>query len=209
MKLYKFRALGKHNDFERVKEIVENGTFWCSKLWDLNDPMEGVYKNSTFDKKSISKLFNSKNDYLVCSFSGEDGFKNQQLWGYYANGFRGVAIEINVEGNDEIIKEVRYLSQNEFNMKVTDVEDIITRKLINWKMENEFRFLKKINGHIKNEQKIGSITGIYFGKPYANLNNTKNIITNSKNLKEYQKYKKELKKICKLKNIRCSDFPLI
>ena len=49
MKLYKFRPLANCDDLKRIKQIVEEKKFWCSRLWDLNDPMEGVYHNSARD----------------------------------------------------------------------------------------------------------------------------------------------------------------
>jgi|GEM_PF-5983772 hypothetical protein len=46
MKLYKFRPLGSCLDLERAQEILAQGKFWCSPFWELNDPMEGVYRYS-------------------------------------------------------------------------------------------------------------------------------------------------------------------
>ena len=44
VKLYKFRPLADDRDFERLKEILKTGKFYCPKFPDLNDPMEGVYR---------------------------------------------------------------------------------------------------------------------------------------------------------------------
>jgi len=201
MKLYKFRSLGSCNDFQRVKSIITEGKFWCSKLWDLNDPMEGIYKNSHFKSDNIKEIFEGKNNYLICSFSGEIGFKNPLLWGYYANGFKGVTIEIEVENTDII--EVKYVSQNEFNKNMSDVKEIITQKLVNWEHENEYRFLKKSE---ENQQKIGLITKVFFGTPYSNLNNTQKIREVSKSLRDFDKYKYKLQEVCRNKKIVYKDY---
>ena len=43
LKLYKFRSLGEPNSVNRVVGILRTKKFWCSKFWDMNDPMEGVF----------------------------------------------------------------------------------------------------------------------------------------------------------------------
>jgi len=108
LKLYKFRSLGTELDVCRLKSLIETGHFWCSKIWDLNDPMEGVYRNSNFNTEDIERIFSDKNNHLICSFSGEKGFKNPLLWGYYANGFKGAVIEIEVEKDNDYIKRMDY-----------------------------------------------------------------------------------------------------
>ena len=62
LKLIKFRSLGSDNEFKRIKEILKTNKFWCSKLWNLNDPMEGVYRNSFFNSDDIFKMFTEKNN---------------------------------------------------------------------------------------------------------------------------------------------------
>lgn len=208
-RLYKFRALGNDDDFRKVESIINDDKFWCSKLWDLNDPMEGVYMNSKFNPIRIREMFDDKNSYLICSFSGRKGFENPLLWGYYANGFKGVAIEIEVENNDKFIKKMKYLSPEKFFQDMGNAEEVITRKLSTWKGENEFRFFKKFNDPNNNKQKIGTITKIYFGTPYANLNNTQNVISNSQPLRSYLKYKDQIIELCKKKNIACNDLDVM
>lgn len=164
MKLYKFRQLGNCYDLERIEEIIEEKKFWCSKLWDLNDPMEGVFWSF---KENVDKIFKEKNQYLICSFSGEKGFKNPLLWGYYANGFKGIAIEIEIE--KKRIEKVKYVTLKKFNEPIENEKEIIKRKLNNWKHENEYRFLIKSDC---NKQE------------------------NSKSLRKYRRYRDKLKIIC-------------
>ncbi|MFZ3166717.1 MAG: hypothetical protein WA130_03815 [Candidatus Methanoperedens sp.] len=203
MKLYKFRSLRNYEDYKRVQYIITTGKFWCSKLWNLNDPMEGVYKNSDFNSDNINQIFDEKNNYLICSFSGKIGFNNPLLWGYYANGFKGVTIEVEIE-NKDIIK-VEYVSQDKFNKNMNDVKEIITQKLNNWKHENEYRFLIESE---ENQQEIGRITKVFFGNPYSNLNNSKKILETSNSLRDFKKYKCKLKETCETKNIYTEDYIL-
>ena len=47
MKLYKFRPLGSCLDLERAGDSCP-GQILCSPFWELNDPMEGVYRYSEY-----------------------------------------------------------------------------------------------------------------------------------------------------------------
>lgn len=203
LKLYKFRPLGTELDLCRLKSLIETGYFWCSKLWDLNDPMEGVYRNSNFNREDIDKIFSDKNRYLICSFSGEKGFNNPLLWGYYANGFKGAVIEIRVEKDNKSIQKMDYLSEEKFRENMDDAKKIITRKLKKWKHEDEYRYLIESS---ENKQKIGKIIKVHFGNPYGNLNNTDNVIRESKSLKSFLKFKQEIIEICKSKNIEYQNY---
>lgn len=210
MKLFKFRSLGNCVDFERVEQIIEEEKFWCSKLWDLNDPMEGVYRNSDFKTRESKDVFTEKNKYFICSFSGKKGFDNPILWGYYANGFKGLAIEIEVKKSD--VKKIVYVTQEEFKKNLDDAIKIITRKLNDWEHEDEWRFLKYEDDYryskLMNEMRIENIVKIYFGKPYGDLVNTTDIISNSNSLKKYYSYKDKLEKICKNKGIDFTDYSI-
>jgi hypothetical protein len=196
MKLYKFRPLGRGKYFSRLKRILNTGEFHCSKIWDLNDPMEGVFSNSSYNRLNSQMMYSEKNAYKICSFSSEAGLKNSLLWGYYANGFKGVAIEveiedrlINTEFEGSIIKEIAYLPINEFRKNIDDVILIISRKLEPWKHECEFRFIIKSR---KKKHKIGKITGLYLGNPYGDLINTQEIVQHSDSLKDYYELKNKI-----------------
>ncbi|MGP8329849.1 MAG: hypothetical protein ACT6FF_05985 [Methanosarcinaceae archaeon] len=63
--LIKFRPLANLDDLKRAKQIIENGKFWCSKLWNLNDPMEGVYETSCEFKHIIDDIFKEKNKVTI------------------------------------------------------------------------------------------------------------------------------------------------
>ena len=203
MKLYKFRSLGDETDFDRLKDIIVKKKFWCSKIWDLNDPMEGVYKNSFFNREQIEKTFTEKNEYRICSFSGEKGLDDSRLWGYYANGFKGVAIEIEVEKND--VCEIRYVTPKNFRIKQVNAKKIITRKLTKWKHEDEYRFLIKSE---EKEHEIGEITKIYFGNPYGDLNNTFHILKESNLIKKYRLFKEKIIATCKNNGIKPEIFSI-
>jgi hypothetical protein len=210
VKLYKFRPLANDTDFDRAKAILETKHFWCSQFTELNDPMEGVFY---IRKENDHITYIRKNEYRLCSFSGSEAFKNPAMWGYYANGFKGVAIEIEVDKSN--VKKIGYVKNSTND---NEIENILTSKLTPWEHEAEYRFLKESEN---NFHKIGEITGVYFGNPYGNVVNRGEIETKSKSLSKYKELKEELIKVaegngikvchvkiegCKVKEAR-SDLP--
>jgi len=205
MKIYKFRPLVECEDFCRLKEIIETKEFHCSNFWDLNDPMEGVFNFSIKNIESrIKDVYDGKNSYKICSFSGIEGFINSIMWGYYASGFKGVAIELEIEviAKDDQCGEcggVKEIKRNDNLPNDSDIEKILLHKNTIWKHEDEYRFLIKSDNE---KHVIREITAIYFGNPYGNLHNTE-IIRKNKKLTEYNKFKEKIIEIAKRKEIKC------
>ena len=109
MILYKFRSLSSALDLDRAKQILETGHFWCSKFSELNDPMEGAFTilSDAVISDEFKSVYKEKSRYKICSFSGQRGFENPAMWGYYANGFRGICIRVEVEDESKIA-EIKY-----------------------------------------------------------------------------------------------------
>lgn len=192
MKVYKFRQLQSCKDLCRIKEIIKTGKFWCSNFSDLNDSMEGVYIAKNED--IVHKIFNQKNTYKICSFSGQKGFENPAMWGYYAGGFHGVAIEVEID--EHKIEKVKYTCNT---IASGDVKDILTSKLKCWEHEDEYRYLDNTK---HNSVEIGETTKVYFGNPYVGLKNTEKIEQNNKNLTKYKGFREELKEFLNLPELK-------
>ena len=197
MKLYKFRPLGSKTDFERVKRILNTGEFWCSRFQELNDPMEGVFLTS--NPSLVDKIYYAKKNYVICSFSTIWAFKKPAMWGYYANGFKGIAIEVKVNKNSvkkiEYKKEIKSIS--EYQNK-NEIESLLSAKLPCWKHENEYRFLKILDEcDNDNFQQIGKITAVYFGNPFGDVDNKEEIYQNNQALRCYKCYANMLKNCLK------------
>ena len=199
--VYKLMSLSSEKDLCRIIEIICTNKFHCSTFSEMNDPMEGVYVHKKYDETQKS-LYSDKNKYKICSFSGLKGFENPAMWGYYANGFKGIAIEviINDESNTNIenIEKVVY-KNNVPKANLDSIKEILTTKLDAWKHEKEYRYLVK-NGVDK--QYIGKINHVYIGCPYGNTTNYEDIIEKSESLIRYQIYKEILEKFLKLKDIK-------
>ena len=202
MKLYKFRPLSNDADFKRLKEILTTGRFWCSQFTELNDPMEGAFSIHLTQNinMEIENVLSQKLSYKFCSFADKNGFKTPLLWDYYANGFKGVAVEIEVE--DEIAKEWKIDYQPKiptFGPEVTP-QKILQTKLSIWVHENEYRFIKE---SAEDKHEIGKIINIYFGDPYKIFQNSDNVGQKSTSFKRYDCYRSILKNIANQNEIDC------
>lgn len=185
IKLYKFRPLGNEIDLGRAIDILNTGMFWCSKIYELNDPMEGVF----IANKVFPDVFDRKNERVICSFSGPKAFKKPVMWGYYANAFKGIAIEIEVEENKvrRIEYEKKIISIDNLPNE-TAITKILTSKLKTWKHEDEYRFIERLE---MGQHKIGTITKVYFGNPY-DVDNRGQILENSQTLRCHECLKRQL-----------------
>jgi hypothetical protein len=165
MKIYKFRSLTNCNSLERVLEILETGKFWCARFWEMNDPMEGIYRiDKCMNYLKIEQTFKEKSNTLICSFSGEDALKQPLMWGYYCDGFKGIALEVEVP--DVVVKQVTYtpkIARPSTSVISELVNTILTSKLSYWEHEKEYRFLTDGDSH---KQPIGTITSVILGRSY-------------------------------------------
>lgn len=189
MKLYKFRSLADEPSFCRTKDILQTGEFWCSRFWELNDPMEGIFLVSNSSNVDFTEVFSDKAKYAICSFSGRQALLRPTMWGYYASGFKGVAIEINVIADDvQHVEQVEYTCDlpcaNQLPSNINArVRRILTTKANGWKHEHEFRYL--VESDVSKKCRIGHITGVYFGDPYGNTANQASVRESSPALQEF------------------------
>jgi hypothetical protein len=210
MKLYKFRPLATCIDAERVEQIINTGEFWHSNFWELNDPMEGVYsfQREALPPAFIRELFDAKSGYVICSFSGPDALREQLLWGYYANGFKGVAIEIDVNDADTNIRKVKYVPGLTELLGPTDAEcaaiSILMTKLDCWRHEQEHRCLVQSP---PGPYKVGRISAVYFGSPYHTAVNANSARTRLR-VREYLHRATSIRQIAKLHGVPCHDLDM-
>jgi len=84
-------------------------------------------------------------DVLVCSLSAS--CTDMRMWSIYADGHRGIAIEIDFNSDDEPVYEVKYRDRlsnyqsNLFSLR-PDATDILTKKTQDWKYEEEYRVIQ-------------------------------------------------------------------
>ena len=205
--LYKFRPLGDCESCQRAEEILETGRFWCSPIWEQNDAMEGVYTyfNSADAAQQLHEVFSVKNRKRICSFSGEFALTKPTMWGHYANGFKGIAIRVEIE--EGTVRKVRYRNDPEawtgvIRGETTEakVVRILTTKLTSWRTEREYRYL---TDDPSPKQKIGKITGVCFGEPYCEVQNMHQVVDHSHKLQSYQHCKRRLTTIARKNGYEC------
>lgn len=170
-----------------TKNVIETGEFYCSRFWDLNDPMEGVYTSKKLNSSDfVKKTFDEKGAYVICSFSGERALTDPLMWCHYANGFRGIAIEVTVSAQDTNILPVMYSADVPMS---SDVRKILTTKLCAWRYECEHRYL--IIGKPK-PYDIGEITAIYIGHPHMALINKDGIEEKVDSVRQYRETREDV-----------------
>lgn len=197
MKAYKLRPLVTKEDLVRARQIIQTGFFWASRYHNLNDAMEGVFLTRQHD--AIKEKFDEKLEYAICSFSGSGGFSNPSLWGYYAGGFRGFALEVNLP--DDELEEVDYVEEiPELDSSKESVKRLLSCKLKPWKPEYEYRWLRvSPDGYVK----IGEISAIHFGDPYGNTDNHDDVKSENKHIRSYYKLRSELQQIANSAKLIC------
>jgi len=146
VKAYKYRSLA---NFEHVADIFCNNRFYAAQFFDLNDPMEGMFDYEKGTKKEyLEKIREGKEKLRICSFSSD--FRNLLLWAHYADGFKGICIEVELnDWPDHDIAKVNYepfkpIFNNEHGEYVHYWPNIILReKNAAWKYEKEIRVLTR------------------------------------------------------------------
>ena len=143
MILYKYRSL---SNFEHVADIILNDRLYCPTYNELNDPFEGLFlqlwtlsfmvKNQTyaFPKKLEETLTKTR----VCSLSSS--ISDVRLWSYYADGHKGIALEIDFTGIESHIHEVIY-SANLQRFKNSTPHELLSHKTNHWEYEAEYRII--------------------------------------------------------------------
>lgn len=160
MKVFKYKKLGdgsldeKKKQMQHVFDILENNRLFCSSFDKLNDPMEGYFEavaknRSEFKEISlmVEEIVNHQSRYRVCSLSSDE--KSHLMWAHYANGFRGVAVELDIRKKVNLIEEVEYSDgRNLADYDPTGNLEDLTRKVLltkykEWRYEKEVRIIKR------------------------------------------------------------------
>lgn len=164
------KILNYRKNIQRITKLVKDSVFHFSKFFDLNDPMEGIFRNPRYKKEYSDNILdilgNEKEKYNICSFSSVEAKNEILMWSHYANGFKGIRIEITIDTKQSMLEfyKISYLPPKKFfNYNFIDARNILIRKLMQWEYEHEIRCMTKLDG---DAFKIGSISEIAFGRPY-------------------------------------------
>ena len=130
-------------------DVVVNQRFYCAHWSELNDPLEGRYEiylgesSSRLEEKMVTRIEGAKDKYRVVSLSADS--TNFLLWSHYADGHKGVAIEVEIPDNHPDLIEVIYTPFSSVFTSSGDTKENM-RHLFNgkgeeWAYENEYRIV--------------------------------------------------------------------
>lgn len=166
VKLYKFRSF---SPLEHLLDILVHRRLHCAKPGELNDPFEGVYLSALYadpahlfgksvfelsvlgpgqdakrivSAKSLSGL-EGATDLRVCSLSAT--LSDLRLWSLYADGLRGVAVEIDVPtASAHRVNYVPKLPEHGMGILSSRVDPmkVLKTKTSHWRHEKEFRIIQ-------------------------------------------------------------------
>ena len=124
----------------------------------------------------------------------------------YANGFKGIAIEVSVDA--EHVHNIRYSTDlakwvTKGKHLTTDdmVRNVLTTKLNKWRHENEYRFIHESDQN--RAEQIGNITALHLGWPYQRIVNEDQIAANLPSLQSYRPKALKLAKLTVSLGISC------
>ena len=139
MVVYKFKAISTAKQRKHVFDIIDNERCYLAKWQDLNDPLEGFFRY--YENIFGEAISAHKERYKVCSFSRY--YSNSLLWSYYAEGFTGLCIAMEIE--DRFLDPILYQSDiPEFedfghNSTSKNAKIALKTKLNYWRHESEIR----------------------------------------------------------------------
>jgi len=153
---YKFRSACPP---EYVKDIIENNRLFCASKDSLNDPWEGTFGTYILASTSAADAAQRHVQILmkelrVCALS--ESVDNVLTWAYYASGFSGFAIEVEIPEPQTYhpnraeglirVRRIRYEDGNHLGLLPSDDPEAasyeaLAGKLPKWQHEDEVRII--------------------------------------------------------------------
>lgn len=136
---YKYRSL---SDWKRFVDIIVCNRLYAAYYEDLNDPMEGLYKQTSKSKRLSSWLLKEMRTSRILSLTNSP--KNWLLWSHYADGHTGCCIELELTKRSRLSpKSVKYVDKLPTRRDIKAGEDLLRYKSKIWEYENEVRVFTK------------------------------------------------------------------
>lgn len=168
MDAFKFRTL---RDLDRVLGMIRSNDLWCAEWQNLNDPMEGFYYYDpggaqTDAQRILNAIRRGKRGRFVCSLSARFDIATQ--WAYYADEFRGLALEYDLSAlrraGDVTVDHVRYepleasfdIYQDADPERLAEL--VLLTKIDEWRHEQEIRIISRASGRLRIPGGVQSVT---------------------------------------------------
>lgn len=149
MKAYKFRSA---TNFEFISDIIVHKRLHCAPPSILNDLLEGDLRHGVDRGRELEVINFGQavsreiDSYRICALSTT--FDSHLLWAYYAAGFSGLAIEIDLPESD--LTPVEYSDSFIYTSELIDTHTapeaakrVLSRKSKRWIHEKEVRIITK------------------------------------------------------------------
>jgi hypothetical protein len=148
VKLYKYKSL---TNLWHVLDLVLNRRLFCADWRTLNDPLEGRYelflgvKDAEHQVYMLEGIKKTRDEYKIASLSATA--TNFLLWSHYADGHKGVAIEVDVPENHPDLTQVIYSPFSSVFTRLAELEEdmrhLFNGKTPEWEYEKEYRIITK------------------------------------------------------------------
>ncbi|NMG67945.1 hypothetical protein GPA19_23670 [Azoarcus indigens] len=146
LRLYKYKSL---QNLWHVLDIAVNERLYCAHWAELNDPLEGRYEvylgspGTRIRKLMVGRIEKARNKYRIASLSADPA--NFLLWSHYADGCKGVAIEVEIPDQHVDLSEVIYSPfSSVFTKEIQTQEEmhhLFKGKGEEWAYEREYRLV--------------------------------------------------------------------
>jgi hypothetical protein len=110
MLLYRYIPI---NDLWRLLEVIYSRRLYCASWDQLNDPLEGRFELAFNGKKNfieyenvIAHLIEDRDTWRITSFSEDPS--HFLLWSHYADGHKGIAIEMEFSDENPDLSKIQY-----------------------------------------------------------------------------------------------------
>ena len=129
-------------------DILLYNRLYAAEYKDLNDPMEGLYyyHSGKLDESVREKLSGEKEKLKICSLS--EANDDILMWSHYADGYKGVVIEVEIDTNKYHLCPIHYDGHKYISNKTycsDSAREILTHKIDCWSYEKEKRVFSTTN----------------------------------------------------------------
>lgn len=143
---FKYKSL-RGESFKYFVQLLLDNQMYAATFKELNDPMEGAYILSKAIGKDLKdKIIYQKENVQIISLvekkNNNDKPTNMLMWSHYADAHRGCCIEFHFENNGEDnVRSIKYVKEiaSENDQEIKDINEVLLRKFVDWKYEDEVR----------------------------------------------------------------------
>lgn len=174
-RLHRYRPLGAKLDREIA--AIRDGYIFCPKFSDMNDPMEGMHRESLAyimkakPKKERQAIAKEKGQLGIASLS--EVYDHEPMWAHYADQFKGMCVAYTtsklLKGLPEEFDFIRMSYSEEPPVILANRASLIDKakltlstKTVRWMSEREWRLITPRSGRADYED-VRCVFRVYLG----------------------------------------------